>query len=178
MRIIKFDTKTFTVTEAHYIQGVSDVWSSEQALGYRQKMAGFRRARALVPKVKIYKLLTSVSSIFIWKFIHQTNNFQVPAMCMVEEYIKAVTKASCTWLWLLAFLHSSCVKLVCPRFMLHHFLSCSISPGGLTFMDCFTWDPIIIGFGQWEMLARDWRARGERDQHINSSHSLPAFSWF
>lgn len=36
MRIIKFDTKTFTVTETHYIQGVSDVWSNEQALGYRQ----------------------------------------------------------------------------------------------------------------------------------------------
>lgn len=37
MRIIKFDTKAFTVTEVHYIQGVSDVWSNEQALGYRQE---------------------------------------------------------------------------------------------------------------------------------------------
>lgn len=35
-----------------------------------KEMVGFRIARNLVPKVRIYKLLTSVSSIFIWKFIH------------------------------------------------------------------------------------------------------------
>ena len=42
-------------------------------------------------------------------------------------------------------------------------------------MDHIIWYPIIVGFGQWEALTGDGRTRGNINQYIYSSYSLPAF---